>query len=59
MPIPNPLPPGGNPAGRALELDDRRAADAQRLSGGKLELGPGRTSAVRTATSSSGRPRSA
>ena len=41
--IPSPHPPGGNPAGGAVELDDRRARDLERLAPvGSVERGPGR-----------------
>ena len=51
--IPSPHPPGGDPAGGAVELDEQPGPRrAERLRGGSSSSGPGRTSAVRTATSS-------
>ncbi len=56
IPIPNPHPPGGNPAGGAVELEDGRASDLERLARpGTRIAGPGAISAVRTATSSTAR----
>ena len=57
-PIRGPRPPGGNPAGGAVELDDGRARAPRAASApASASVGPRRTSAVRTATSSIGRAR--
>ena len=59
-PIPNPHPPGGDPAGGPVQFDHGWAGHVQC---GRRATAPARglgvTSAVRTATSSSGRSRSA